>query len=118
MGHNRGEVGQNRYERNNCAFSPRGLALESIIIRTMHKILGLVLISVSVVVFALYSTWAILIPMRLLDGYPALQPYLGYFPEYKYTSLLPAALLASAVALLAALVVIVKMKAASRKKAA
>ncbi len=107
-----------KIERNNCALSPRGLALEAIIIDTMHKLLGVVMISVSVAVFALYTTWAILIPMRLLDGYPALQPYWGYFPEYKYTSILPAALLASAVALLAAFVVIVKMKEASRKKAA
>ena len=84
----------------------------------MHTILGVVLISVSITVFVVYTTWAVLIPLRLLDGYPEIQPYLQYFPEYRYASILPASLLTIALAFVAMFVAIVKSRAASKKKAA
>ena len=95
------------------------LAIQSHILSAqMHKVLGLVLILVSITVFTLYTTWAILIPLRLLDGYPEIQPYLQYFPEYRYASILPASLLAIALAFVAVFVGIVKSRATSKKKAA
>ena len=83
----------------------------------MHKVLGLALVLISITVFTLYTTWAILIPLHLLDGYPEIQPYLQYFPDYRFASILPASLLAIALACIAVFVGIVKTKAASKKKA-
>ena len=82
----------------------------------MHKLLGVLLILASFTIFALYTTWAILIPLDALAGFHELMPYLELFPEHKFASILPADLLLCAICFVVLFIVVVKMKEAAKKK--
>ncbi len=77
------------------------------------QLFGLLLIVVALMVFVYYTSWTIMLPLGVFDGFPNLK---NIFPPREYAIAIPAAILATVVSMIVIFISLISWRQARKRK--